>query len=199
MTSGVVHQDPQDGICSQAPPLALIATASNATAASVLTTVMYCGSGLPPPDGFMKFRGLSWRKALSATTTLTGIVTLLPAAVKASWPVKVPATNPCPGNAVGTMAAVKVVGAVPVLADNFSQAAPSEVVTPALQVNVPAPPLRIWKDWEGGVPPPVWNEKLIAPGIESKNGFVVAAMVRVTGTAIDRFPEPCTVMMTSAL
>ena len=79
MASGVVHQDPQDVICSQAPPFAVVATASNAMAAPVLAIVNTCGSGFAPPTGFVNEMGFTCSNTLLPTAMTTGIVAVLPA------------------------------------------------------------------------------------------------------------------------
>jgi hypothetical protein len=82
IASGVVHQDPQEVIVSHAPPFAVFATASKAKSAPVLAMLRICGRGLEPPKGFVKAMGFTCSNTESPTTTLTGIVTLLPAATK---------------------------------------------------------------------------------------------------------------------
>ena len=79
--------EPQDVIVNQAPPLAVFATASKATAAPVLATVKVWGSGFDPFNGLVKAIGFTCSNTESPTTTLTGMVMLLLAARNVTWPV----------------------------------------------------------------------------------------------------------------
>src|SRR4029077_19934220 len=74
---------------SQVPPVAVDALTVKLKAAPVLAMVRVCGSGLVPPNDLVKLMALIWRKTLSPTATLTGMVMLLPADRNTSSPLNV--------------------------------------------------------------------------------------------------------------
>src|SRR5579872_4046471 len=86
----------------------------------VLDTEMICGSGLAPPNVLVKLMALIWLGTLVPTTTLMGMVTLLPFDWKTTSPTNVPATSACPGSLAGTMLTVTSDGAVPLAAETWS-------------------------------------------------------------------------------
>src|SRR5579885_1895643 len=187
MVSGVKqHPAPTGEIWSQAPPVAVLAVAlKRSDVAPVLATVRSCGSGLAPPNAFVKLIGFNCSKTLSPTTTLTGMVTLLPEAWKITCPTKVPAIAPPPGNEAVATLTVTSAGALPVAADRLSQLPPSAVLAEPAHVKVPVPPFTIWTDCAAGlVVRPVWSEYLSCPGRLPKNGVPAAPTVRVTGTVM---------------
>src|SRR5206468_1507762 len=120
----------------------------------------------------------------SPTTTLTGILTFPLAAWSKMRPVNVPAVSPDPGRFAFVIETVTTEGAVPEASEVLSQFPPSAVLLLRLQFSVPDPPLRIGIDSLGGVCPPVWREKFVAPGSASKNGVPEGTIVNVTGTVM---------------
>jgi hypothetical protein len=83
MVLGVVCTPELGEVWSQLPPVP-VATASKAKlrAVPVLAAVKFCEGGFDPPSVILKLNGLTGLKTLVPTTTLTGIVTLLPEAWK---------------------------------------------------------------------------------------------------------------------
>ena len=75
-------------------------------------------------------------------------------------------------------------GPVPLAAEAVSQFLPSDVLVLTVQFRVPAPALRTWIGWLGGLLPPVFILKLNCPGSVSREGKVGSVTVRVTGTVI---------------
>src|SRR5207249_3816785 len=92
--------------------------------------------------------------------------------------------SPCPGKFSVVTFTVSVEGATPVLGVTVSHLPPSAVLVVAVQFRVPDPPFWICTVWDGGLLWLGWKEKLTWPGRLSKNGVLLAATVRVTGTVI---------------
>src|SRR5271163_134174 len=166
---------------SQLPPVPATVTALNAKAVPVLATVMTWDSGLAPPKALVKYSGSTCRNTFAPTTAETGMVTRLEALCKTTCPTKVPARRFSPGRLAGSMLIERVEEAVPLGAERVSQLPPSAVVAEAVQPREPAPALRIWTSWAGGVSPLVALEKFRAPATLSKLAAVAGSMVRVTG------------------
>ena len=129
----------------------------------VLATFKVCDGGLGPPSGMLKLMGLAGLNTLAPTTTLTGMLTVPPAAWNTTWPMKVPAISPVPGSACAITPTVTFAGAVPFGADTLSQLPPSDVLVETVQFKVPDPPLRIWTVWLGGLLVLGVKEKLMCP------------------------------------
>src|ERR1700733_7554203 len=148
IASGAVQQSlPAGETCSQAPPVDVAAATEKLKAVPVLAMLRTCGSGFAPANGMVKLIGFTWLKTEAPTVTLTGIVTLLPAAVNTSSPTKVPAVSPPPGKLPGTIATAKVEGATPDVGATPSQLPPSAVLLATVQLKDPVPLLRICTGW----------------------------------------------------
>jgi hypothetical protein len=75
-------------------------------------------------------------------------------------------------------------GANPLGEDMLNQGDPSAVLLVAVQDKLPDPPLRMSMVWLVIVVPEVSIEKLILPGVLSKNVPPEGAIIKVTGTVI---------------
>src|SRR4051794_18413934 len=118
-TFGVAHspQFPALAVANQAPPLPVVGLTVKLNAVPVLAMFSVCDNGFEPPNAFVKKSAFAWTKTAGPTVTLTGILTLLPADVKTNSPIKVPASNPCPGRLLATTPTVTSDVAVALAAD----------------------------------------------------------------------------------
>src|SRR5271155_1019547 len=128
---------------NQLPPVELPTVAVRVNCVPVLAMVMTCERGLAPAKVLLKLSGLIWRKTDGPTITVMGMETESPVVFSRTWPVKVPAVRPSPGNLARVMLTVRLDGAVPLAAERVSQAPPSAVLVAAVQASVPAPAFRI--------------------------------------------------------
>src|SRR5215469_1461397 len=153
---------------SQEPPLLVTTEASNVIAVPVVAIERTCGRGFAPPKGIVKAMGFTCRNTLLPTLTVIGTVTLLPVVRNRICPTNVPLIAPAPGRFSGAIITVIVAGVEPLADDRLSQLFASEVLTAAVQLNVPVPPFRTCRVWEVAVVDPVSNEKVNCPGMLSK-------------------------------
>ena len=148
IASGATQQSlPTGDTCNQAPPLDVAAATEKLKVEPVLAMLKTCGSGFAPAKGMVKLIGFTWLKTELPTTTLIGMVTLLPVAVNTKSPMKVPGVSPPPGKLAGTIATAKLEGATPAAGARPSQLPPSAVLLATVQFNDPVPPFRICTDW----------------------------------------------------
>src|ERR1039458_5660986 len=187
MANGVLqHSPPRLEMLSQLPPVPGYTAELKVKLVRGLA-LLYPPGRVRPPRGMVKLIGFTWVKTLVPTVTLTGTVTLLPEAVKRSWPTYVPAVEPPPGKDAGVIPTVTIDGAVPTVTGTSSQLPPSAVLAVTVQGRAPVPPFSICIFWDGGVPPGS-IEKLAWPATSQKNVPPAGATIRLTRTVIVMVP-----------